>query len=41
MQAAFNDILSVCGEVLFFFSQLFQSLIFPAQTVSSVPAMEA
>jgi hypothetical protein len=41
MTAAFNDILSACGEVLFFFSLLFQSLIFPAQTVLSVPATEA
>jgi hypothetical protein len=41
MKAAFDDILSACGEVLFFFFPLFQSLIFPAQTVSSVPATEA
>jgi hypothetical protein len=41
MNPAFDDILSACGEVLFFFSLSFQFLIFPAQTASSVPATEA
>jgi hypothetical protein len=41
MKVAFNDILAACGDVLFFFSPLHHSLIFPAQTVSSVPATEA
>jgi hypothetical protein len=41
MKAAFDDILSACGEFLFFFSPLHQFLIFPAQTVSSVLATEA
>jgi hypothetical protein len=40
MKPTFDDILSACGEVLFFIFLLFQFLIFPAQTVSSVPAME-